>query len=50
MNDELFADLLASAEEMVEIEKGRKAPADAAVHRRTQGYPFSPPHSSPSRG
>ncbi len=32
MNDELFADLLASAEEMVAIEKGDHTPADSAVH------------------
>ncbi|MCY0964586.1 NadS family protein [Parathalassolituus penaei] len=32
MKDELFADLLASAEEMVAIETGVKAPAPEAVH------------------
>ena len=32
MKDELFADLLASAEEMVAIEKGDKAPDPEAVH------------------
>lgn len=32
MNDELFADLLASAEEMVAIEKGERLPAADAVH------------------
>ncbi|MBN3562980.1 NadS family protein [Aliamphritea spongicola] len=33
MKDELFADLLASAEEMVAIEQGNSVPDDAAVHR-----------------
>ncbi|WP_409523157.1 NadS family protein [Nitrincola sp. MINF-07-Sa-05] len=32
MKDELFSDLLASAEEMVAIEKGDLLPADSAVH------------------
>lgn len=32
MKDELFADLLASAEEMVAIENGDQTPADSAVH------------------
>ena len=32
MTDELFSDLLASAEEMVAIEKGDKTPESNAVH------------------
>ncbi|MBJ3816844.1 helix-turn-helix domain-containing protein [Shimwellia pseudoproteus] len=32
MKDELFADLLASAEEMVRIEKGEQTPAPEHVH------------------
>lgn len=32
MKDELFADLLASAEEMVKIEKGEQTPDPAHVH------------------
>lgn len=32
MKDDLFADLLASAEEMVEIEKGERAPNPVHVH------------------
>ena len=32
MKDELFADLLASAEEMVRIEKGEEAPEPEHVH------------------
>ncbi|MBV0934406.1 NadS family protein [Marinobacterium weihaiense] len=32
MNDELFADLLASAEEMVAIEKGERTPDEKSVH------------------
>jgi putative transcriptional regulator len=31
MKDEIFADLLASAEEMIAIEKGQKVPAAGAV-------------------
>lgn len=32
MKDELFADLLASAEEMVRIEKGEETPEPEHVH------------------
>ena len=32
MKDELFADLLASAEEMVRIEKGEQMPMEQHVH------------------
>lgn len=32
MKDELFADLLASAEEMVRIEKGEQMPKEKHVH------------------
>lgn len=32
MKDELFADLLASAEEMVRIEKGEQMPKEQHVH------------------
>lgn len=41
MKDELFADLLASAEEMVRIEKGEETPKPEHVHVHVHVHTFS---------